>query len=99
MVDGQLVKLIHTQVRCYDTDILPMIKKTVEKEYAIRLRKEGKTYSDILRIVQVAKSTLGLWLKEANLSKAENQKFNRAWPASPGCGPHPWRHTALHQRG
>jgi len=55
-----------------------MIKKTVEKEYAIRLRKEGKTYSDILRIVQVAKSTLGLWLKEANLSKAENQKFTKA---------------------
>jgi hypothetical protein len=55
-----------------------MIKKKVEKEYAIRLRKEGRTYSEILNIVQVAKSTLGLWLKEANLSKAENQKFTEA---------------------
>ncbi len=55
-----------------------MIKKTWEKENAIALRKEGKTYSDILKTVLVAKSTLGLWLKEAKLSKDENQKFTEA---------------------
>ena len=52
-----------------------MIQKTKEKEKAIKLRREGKTYSDILRAVFVARSTLGLWLKEAKLSKPENQKF------------------------
>lgn len=55
-----------------------MMKKTQEKEKAIALRKEGKTYSDILRAIPVAKSTLGLWLKEAKLSKAGNQKFTEA---------------------
>jgi hypothetical protein len=55
-----------------------MIKKTVEKERAIALRRKGKTYSDILRSISVAKSTLGLWLKEAKLSVPENQKFTEA---------------------
>jgi hypothetical protein len=55
-----------------------MIKKTEEKLKAIRLRKEGKTYTDILRAVPVAKSTLAIWLKEAKLSKPENQKFTEA---------------------
>lgn len=70
--------MIHTWVRCYSTNVLPMIKKTEEKENAIALRKQGKTYSDILRAIPVAKSTLGLWLKEAKLSKPENQKFTLA---------------------
>lgn len=55
-----------------------MIKKIKEKEYAISLRKEGKTYSEILDVVGVAKSTLGLWLKEVKLSKPEKQKFTEA---------------------
>ncbi|MDO8659855.1 MAG: helix-turn-helix domain-containing protein [Candidatus Parcubacteria bacterium] len=55
-----------------------MIKKEKEKEYAIKLRKEGKTYSEILGIVQVARSTLSIWLKEAKLSKPEEQKFTEA---------------------
>ncbi|MFA6301276.1 MAG: hypothetical protein WC609_02910 [Candidatus Paceibacterota bacterium] len=55
-----------------------MIKKTSEKEKAIRLRKEGKTYSDILRLVPVAKSTLAIWLSEAKLSIPEKQKFTEA---------------------
>ena len=60
---------------CYNTTILPMIKKTDEKAAAIALRKQGKTYSDILKAIPVAKSTLGLWLKEAKLSVPENRKF------------------------
>ncbi|MCX6752069.1 MAG: hypothetical protein NTZ87_01025 [Candidatus Nomurabacteria bacterium] len=55
-----------------------MTKKTEEKENAIALRKKGKTYSEILATIPVAKSTLGIWLKEAKLSKAENQKFTEA---------------------
>jgi hypothetical protein len=55
-----------------------MIKKLKEKTRAIELRKQGKTYTEILGTVRVAKSTLGLWLKEAKLSKSENQKFTLA---------------------
>ena len=55
-----------------------MIKKIKEKEKAIELRKEGRTYSDILRMIPVAKSTLGLWLKDAKLSNSENQRFTEA---------------------
>ena len=55
-----------------------MIKKIQEKQNAIALRKQGKTYSEILNMIPVAKSTLGLWLKEARLSKSENQKFTEA---------------------
>ncbi len=55
-----------------------MIRKTREKENAIALRKQGKTYTEILNTIPVAKSTLGIWLKEAKLSKAENQKFTEA---------------------
>ena len=55
-----------------------MIIKREEKQNAIALRKQGKTYSDILRAVPVAKSTLALWLKEAKLSKPEKQRFTLA---------------------
>jgi len=55
-----------------------MIKKIQEKQNAIALRKQGKSYSEILGIIPVAKSTLGLWLKEAKLSIPENQKFTEA---------------------
>ena len=55
-----------------------MVYKLREKQNAIGLRKQGKTYSDILRAIPVAKSTLAIWLKEAKLSKAENQVFTEA---------------------
>lgn len=55
-----------------------MIRKTREKEKAIALRRQGKTYSDILKAIPIAKSTLAIWLKDAKLSKPENQKFTEA---------------------
>lgn len=55
-----------------------MIKKIKEKEKAIALRKQGNTYSDILRVIPVAKSTLSIWLKEAKLSIPEKQIFTEA---------------------
>lgn len=55
-----------------------MIRKLAEKEKAIGLRKAGKTYTDILRVIPVAKSTLAIWLKDAKLSKPEKQKFTEA---------------------
>ncbi|MDP2788882.1 MAG: hypothetical protein Q8O46_02410 [bacterium] len=55
-----------------------MVKKSWEKRKAIQLRREGKTYSEILGAILVAKSTLGLWFKEVKLSKPEKQKFTEA---------------------
>ncbi len=46
-----------------------------EKEKAIKLRKEGKTYSEILKDIPVAKSTLSEWFRDVKLSKTEIQKL------------------------
>lgn len=44
---------------------------------AIALRKKGWSYSEILKRVPVAKSTLSLWLRGVNLSKKQKQKLTR----------------------
>lgn len=46
-----------------------------QKELAIQLRKQGKTYSEILRVIPVAKSTLSLWLRDVGLAKRQIQKI------------------------
>ncbi|MBP6884071.1 MAG: hypothetical protein KBC06_02465 [Candidatus Pacebacteria bacterium] len=53
-----------------------MIRKIEEEKKAIVLRKQGKTYTEILKIIPVAKSTLGIWLKNAKLSLPEKQIFS-----------------------
>ncbi len=45
------------------------------KNKAIELRKLGKSYSEILREVKVAKSTLSLWLRLVGLSKKQIQRL------------------------
>lgn len=52
-----------------------MLIKTTEKEKAINLRKQGFSYSEILREVAVAKSTLSLWLRSVGLSKKQKQRL------------------------
>lgn len=52
-----------------------MNRKTIDKERAVQLRKEGKTYSEILALVPVAKSTLSIWLREIGIAKRQTQKF------------------------
>lgn len=54
-----------------------MISKIIEKNKVIKLRKEGKTYSEIMRLVPVAKSSISLWLKEVGLSKAQKQRITK----------------------
>ena len=46
------------------------------KEKAIALRKEGNTYSEILRQLPIAKSTLSDWLHSAGLSTYQNQRLS-----------------------
>lgn len=52
-----------------------MILKLKEKEKAIELRKNGFSYSEILREVSVAKSTLSFWLKNIGLSSTQKQRL------------------------
>ncbi len=54
-----------------------MIPKIEEKKKAVALRKAGKTYSEILSVVSVAKSTLSLWFLEVNLAKPQKQKLTQ----------------------
>ena len=49
--------------------------KFKEKERAIKLRKRGFSYSEILRKVPVAKSTLSLWLRSIGLAKKQKQRL------------------------
>lgn len=46
----------------------------IEKEKAIQLRRKGKTYSEILAEVPVAKSTLSTWLKSVALANPQKQR-------------------------
>ncbi len=52
-----------------------MISKISLKKKAIRMRKQGKTYSEIMKAVPVAKSTISLWLRELGLSISQQQKI------------------------
>ena len=45
------------------------------RQKAQDLRKLGKTYSEILMEIPVAKSTLSLWLREVGLSKLQKQRI------------------------
>lgn len=49
--------------------------KVPHKEKAIELRKQGYSYSDILKVVPVAKSTLSMWLRGVGLSKPQQQRL------------------------
>jgi len=55
-----------------------MVSNNAKKDLAISLRKEGKTYSEILKVVHVTKSTLSLWLRAVGLSKTQKQKITQA---------------------
>lgn len=54
-----------------------MIIKKQEKEKAILLRRQGKTYSEILKVVPVAKSTLSIWFQSVDLSKKQKQVITK----------------------
>lgn len=52
-----------------------MTGKSEEKRQAIALRKQGKTYNEILKNIVVSKSTLSLWLREVSLAKPQKQRL------------------------
>lgn len=52
-----------------------MHSKIAEKEKALAMRKDGKTYSEILKEVPVAKSSISLWLHDVGLAKRQRQRI------------------------
>lgn len=53
------------------------MRKSQHQELAIRLRKEGKTYGEILEAVPVAKSTLSLWLRSVGMAVLQKQRITQ----------------------
>src|SRR3989338_7224097 len=51
-----------------------MIRET-KKNLARRLRKTGKSYSEILKLVKISKSTLSLWLRDIPLSEKQRREL------------------------
>ena len=51
--------------------------KSKEKTLAIKLRTQGKTYSEILKKVPVAKSTLSQWLGSIGLAAPQQQRITQ----------------------
>lgn len=49
--------------------------KLEEREQAIDLRRKGRTYSEILQEVKVAKSTLSVWLGKVGLTEKQQQRI------------------------
>ena len=49
--------------------------KIALKNRAVTLRKQGNTYSEILKVIPVAKSTLSEWLREVGMAKKVKQIF------------------------
>ena len=69
------------------------MSKLKEKEKAIKFRKKGLSYSEILKEIPVAKSTLSLWLRSVGLSKRQKQRLTEKKLASMKRG---WE--ACHQK-
>ncbi|KKS31663.1 MAG: hypothetical protein UU93_C0015G0002 [Candidatus Amesbacteria bacterium GW2011_GWA2_42_12] len=54
-----------------------MLPKNELKNKAIELRKQGFSYSEIIKQISVAKSTLSGWLRDVGLSKRQKQKLTK----------------------
>lgn len=51
------------------------VHKLELKEKVIAFRKSGKTYSEIMKVFPVAKSTISGWLKDVGIAKSQKQAF------------------------
>ena len=49
--------------------------KNHQRDQAIEMRKEGKTYREIRAVVPVAKSTLSVWLRGVGLAEPQRQRL------------------------
>lgn len=65
------------------------------KERAIQMRRQGKSYGEILAEIPVAKSTLSLWLRSVDLSKRQFQQNTEKRTAAALRGAHARREARL----
>ncbi len=59
----------------YTVELVLMLAKLSERQQAIKLRKEGKSYSEIIDLVPVSQSSLSLWLKNIRLTKEQTKRL------------------------
>lgn len=59
-----------------------MQAKIKERNKAIKLRRQGLSYGEILEKIPVAKSSLSLWLKSVKLAKSQKQRLTEKKIAS-----------------
>lgn len=52
------------------------VQYKVIRSRAIALRKEGHTYSEIIKVTRVAKSTLSIWLRDVGIAKEQQQTYS-----------------------
>lgn len=69
-----------------------MHTKARERERAITLRKQGKTYAEILAEVPVSKSTLSLWLRDVGLGNKQQQRLTEKKRIAQLRGAHARKH-------
>lgn len=51
------------------------IMKTLERNRAIELRKQGRTYGEILKEISVSKGSLGYWLRDIKLTPEQIERI------------------------
>jgi len=51
--------------------------KNVERQLAIKLRKQGKSYSEIRKKIKVSSSTLSLWLRNIKLTTKQKEEIKK----------------------
>lgn len=54
-----------------------MRRKVAEKQLAIKLRRQGLSYSEIREHLPIAKSTLSVWLKSIPLTKTQRKRLRQ----------------------
>ena len=52
-----------------------MVRDIIKLNLAKKLRRSGKSYNEIRKVILVSKSTLSLWLKDVHLKEKYRQKF------------------------
>ncbi len=69
--------------------------KNVLREKAIKLRRNGLSYSEIRKQVKVSKSSLSLWLRSVGLTKRQKQKLTEKKWAAIRKGLEKWRNQRI----
>lgn len=70
-IDDSLFELYNSSINTILYTVLIMKSKNTQKYLARNLRQEGRSYSEIIKEVDVSKSTLSLWLRDIPLTSKQ----------------------------